>query len=246
MAKPSKYTYINSKGETKEIFRGTGFHGGYVHQRNLPFLNEDYEWESGDIRLYPLPIKVQDRYPLQIYMKQQRLQKIFNMKFKKQDLLDDKLVVGYYAYENHYKEVFYYGIISLAEFIKRFYDNIKFPLLFETAYGVDEVLEAIDVELFKINEEKRLQKLLEKRRMKLTKQIEEERKEKIVYEIIHYESGGYCVTRYTPASHKTKRLESKYEVQLFIESNQNGDSRNKNGIAIFYYDQELQKKKWKI
>lgn len=245
MAKSSKYSYTNGKGETKEIFRGNGFCEEYIHHRNLPFLNEKNEWESGDIQLYPLPFKVRERHPLQIYMKQQSLQKLFKMKFKKPDLLDDKLVVGYYGYENHYKEgVFYYGIISLAEFIRRFYDDLKFPLLFMTTYGVDEILEAIDNELFKINEEKRIKKSLEDRRMNLSKLIEEERKEKIVYKIIRYESGGYIVTRYTPASHRTKRLESKNEVQLFIDSNKKGDSRNKNGIAILFYDEDIELKKW--
>ncbi|PGP18642.1 hypothetical protein COA01_23150 [Bacillus cereus] len=243
MAKSQKYTFINKNGETYEIFRGKGFQKEYVRHAKKPFLNSDNEWESGNIRLYDIPVRIKNKF-LQIYIKQQKLEYLFGVKFKKEDLLDNNLVAGFYEFESKYKEIYYYGIISLSEFMKRFNHEIKLPLLMETTKSPEEIINMIESELARMKEEERLFALRNKRILKINEQIEEERTNKIVYEIILLDSGGFYVARYTAASKKIATFKAKDEVENFIESNKRGDARSKDGISIIYYDQDIRKKKW--
>ncbi|MGM1361130.1 hypothetical protein ACS2B2_25740 [Bacillus cereus group sp. BceL297] len=243
MAKSKKYTFTNNDGETHDIFRGKGFQREYVVHENKPFLNSKNEWESGDIRLYDIPVIMKKNF-LQIYIKQQKLEFLFGVKFKKEDLLDDNLVVGYYEFESKYKEEYYYAIISLAEFMKRFNAEIKLPLVLETAKSPEDVIDIIENEIARMKEEERLFALRNKRILKINEQIEEERINKIVYEIVLLDSGVFCAARYTAATKKIATFKTKAEVEDFIASNKRGDSRSENGISILFYDQDIRKKKW--
>lgn len=243
MAKSKKYTFTNNAGETHEIFRGKGFQREYVVHENKPFLNSKNEWESGDIRLHDIPVIMKKKF-LQIYIKQQKLEFLFGVKFKKEDLLDDNLVVGYYEFESKYKEEYYYAIISLAEFMKRFNAEIKLPLVLETAKSPEDVIDIIENEIARMKEEERVMEMWQKRRAKLSARIEEERIDKIVYEVILLNRGDFSVARYTAATKKIATFKTKAEVEDFIASNKRGDSRSENGISILFYDQDIRKKKW--
>jgi hypothetical protein len=226
-----------------DIFKGKGFTGQYVEYKGLPFLDSKNEWNSNEIRMVELPFEVNGT-KLQLFMKQQRLEYLFNVKFKKEHLLNEKMVVGFYEYEN-YKNYYYYGIINLIEFLKEFYEQVQFPLLLETTHGIPEIMAVTENELEKFEEQKRKRNERKKKIEKINKKINEERESNIVYLIssLKGRDGDYFeVERFTPQTVKRVYLKSKESIQNFMNENKRGDSRS--NVIIRFYDDDLNRLKW--